>query len=398
MLAGTRSARPGWPARRRSGSSRRTPSSPRGTPTCGPGTTSQPTSGALFARMQEVYAGFVDHTDAQIGRLVAYLEALGAAGRHADRPDLGQRRQPGGRPGRSGQRSQAPPVRARDAGAEPVGHRPPRRRDDVRPLSDRVGRRPQHAAQVVQEGRPRGRGPRPADRPLAQRDRRAEAACATSSTTSWTSTPTVLDLLGIEAPDDPSRRGPVADPRHQPGLHVRRGGRARPASGPSTSSCWATGGSGTTAGRSSSRHEKGDRLRAGPLGAVPPGPGFLGVPRPGGRAAGEAARDGPALVDRGRPLRRRCPLDDREYERIAASMAARARRRYVFTPAWPASTGSARRTSRTARTRSRPRSRAEGRRRGRAARIGGPIRRLRPLRQGRAPGLRLSSLAPGTGS
>jgi arylsulfatase A-like enzyme len=31
----------------------------------------------LFARMQEVYAGFVDHTDAQIGRLVAYLEALG---------------------------------------------------------------------------------------------------------------------------------------------------------------------------------------------------------------------------------------------------------------------------------------------------------------------------------
>jgi arylsulfatase A-like enzyme len=31
----------------------------------------------LFARMQEVYAGFVAHTDAQIGRLVAYLERLG---------------------------------------------------------------------------------------------------------------------------------------------------------------------------------------------------------------------------------------------------------------------------------------------------------------------------------
>jgi arylsulfatase len=31
----------------------------------------------LFARMQEVYAGFVDHTDAQVGRLVAYLESLG---------------------------------------------------------------------------------------------------------------------------------------------------------------------------------------------------------------------------------------------------------------------------------------------------------------------------------
>jgi arylsulfatase len=31
----------------------------------------------LFARMQEVYAGFVEHTDAQIGRLVAALERLG---------------------------------------------------------------------------------------------------------------------------------------------------------------------------------------------------------------------------------------------------------------------------------------------------------------------------------
>ncbi len=31
----------------------------------------------LFARMQEVYAAFLDHTDAELGRLVAYLEQLG---------------------------------------------------------------------------------------------------------------------------------------------------------------------------------------------------------------------------------------------------------------------------------------------------------------------------------
>ncbi|MBA2449325.1 MAG: arylsulfatase [Chloroflexi bacterium] len=31
----------------------------------------------LFARMEELYAGFLDHTDAQIGRLLAYLEGLG---------------------------------------------------------------------------------------------------------------------------------------------------------------------------------------------------------------------------------------------------------------------------------------------------------------------------------
>ena len=33
----------------------------------------------LFARMMEVFAGFLTHTDAQIGRLLAYLETLGAS-------------------------------------------------------------------------------------------------------------------------------------------------------------------------------------------------------------------------------------------------------------------------------------------------------------------------------
>lgn len=33
----------------------------------------------VFARMQEVYAGFLDHTDAQIGRLLAHLDATGQA-------------------------------------------------------------------------------------------------------------------------------------------------------------------------------------------------------------------------------------------------------------------------------------------------------------------------------
>src|SRR5262249_2150895 len=31
----------------------------------------------LCARLQETYAGFLDHTDAQIGRLIAYLDSLG---------------------------------------------------------------------------------------------------------------------------------------------------------------------------------------------------------------------------------------------------------------------------------------------------------------------------------
>ena len=35
------------------------------------------TERTLFARMQEVFAGFLDHTDEQIGRLVGYLERVG---------------------------------------------------------------------------------------------------------------------------------------------------------------------------------------------------------------------------------------------------------------------------------------------------------------------------------
>ena len=68
--------------------------------------------------------------------------------------------------------------------AEPGGARPARRRDHQRPLSDRLGPGRQHAAQVVQEGHPRRRRPRPADRPLAGPDQATAAACATSTTTS----------------------------------------------------------------------------------------------------------------------------------------------------------------------------------------------------------------------
>ena len=31
----------------------------------------------LYARMMEVYAGFLEHTDAQVGRLLDFIETLG---------------------------------------------------------------------------------------------------------------------------------------------------------------------------------------------------------------------------------------------------------------------------------------------------------------------------------
>ena len=51
----------------------------------------------LFARMAEVYAGFLAHADYHIGRLLDYLEAERPAREHDDRRRLRQRRQRRGR-------------------------------------------------------------------------------------------------------------------------------------------------------------------------------------------------------------------------------------------------------------------------------------------------------------
>ena len=57
----------------------------------------------LYARMMEVFAGFLSHTDHHIGRLLDYLESIGAAREHADHGDLRQRRERRGRPDRHDQ-------------------------------------------------------------------------------------------------------------------------------------------------------------------------------------------------------------------------------------------------------------------------------------------------------
>ena len=56
---------------------RRTPCCPTTTPTSRPGTRCARTPAAVLCRMQEVFAGFTTHTDAQIGRLVDFLERRG---------------------------------------------------------------------------------------------------------------------------------------------------------------------------------------------------------------------------------------------------------------------------------------------------------------------------------
>ena len=49
-----------------------------------PGTTTPKEMRPIFAREMEVYAGFLEHTDHHLGRLIDALEDLGGARRHAD--------------------------------------------------------------------------------------------------------------------------------------------------------------------------------------------------------------------------------------------------------------------------------------------------------------------------
>ena len=83
----------------------------------------------LFARMAEVYAGFLSHADHQIGRLLDYLDDTGQRENTLDLRRLRQRRQRRGRPGWLGQRDE-------------VLQRHPRRHH-VQPGDDRRARRPE---------------------------------------------------------------------------------------------------------------------------------------------------------------------------------------------------------------------------------------------------------------
>ena len=141
----------------------------------------------VLARQMEVYAGFLEHTDHHIGRLVDALEELevlddtliyyivgdngasgeGTAAGHVQRDDLAQR-------GR----------RARDDRVHGVADRPVRHARGLQPLRGRLGARDGHAVPVDEAGRlALGRHPQRHDRALAQRVRRPRARSAPSSAT-----------------------------------------------------------------------------------------------------------------------------------------------------------------------------------------------------------------------
>ena len=206
----------------------------------------------IFAREMEVYAGFLEHTDHHLGRLVDALEGPGSARRHADL--LHHRRQ------RRLGRRHAERLLQRDGGAERPGRPRDRRVPEVedrrlrrpgglQPLRGRLGARDGHALPVDQAGRlALGRHAQRHDRALAERHQGEGRG------------PQPVPSRDRRRADDPrSRRAAASDHRqqHPAGADRRRSAcctrsttpRRRSGTRRSTSRCSATAASTTRAGR-----------------------------------------------------------------------------------------------------------------------------------------------------
>ena len=124
----------------------------------------------LFARMAEVYAGFLTHADHQIGRLLAYLEETEQLENTLIVlvSDNGAQRR--GRPERLGQREQVLQRGPRQRGGQPRPSRRPGQRKDLQPLPQRLGDGVQHAVQDVEALRVQRRDQRPLHRLVAKGD------------------------------------------------------------------------------------------------------------------------------------------------------------------------------------------------------------------------------------
>ena len=187
----------------------------------------------LFSRMAEVFAGFSEYTDAQVGRIVEYLEESGQLENTIILYCAGLRRLPGRHP------------------AEPGHDRPAGHARHLQPLPDRLGDgvldpvpdvQALHLTRAGSATRWSSTG-RPASRPTAR--------SATSTTTPPTSSPPSWTCAAWRCP-----RSTTASSRPRcPGCRCATASTptqtGRPASRPSTTRCSAPAASGTTAGRPS---------------------------------------------------------------------------------------------------------------------------------------------------
>ena len=111
----------------------------------------------LYARMQEVFAGFMTHTDAQMGRLVDFLDAPGCARRHPHRAHVGQRGERRGRRARDRERVPLVPQAPRLDRGDRRAARRARRTEHAQSLPDGVGAGWKHPTPVLQASRVRRR-------------------------------------------------------------------------------------------------------------------------------------------------------------------------------------------------------------------------------------------------
>ena len=132
----------------------------------------------LYTRLQAAYAAMLEHADQHLARLMAFLETVGPARRHAGHRHVRQRRQPGGRTARHGQCHGPLQPAPRAARGEDRADRRYRRARHPFQLPARLGDGRQHAAAPLQAEHPWRRHPRSAGDLLAQGSGRARRAAA----------------------------------------------------------------------------------------------------------------------------------------------------------------------------------------------------------------------------
>jgi len=154
----------------------------------------------LYARMMEVYAGFLTHTDSEVGRLLDFIEELGELDDTvvllmSDKRGLSRGRAPG-----FVQRDVLFQLRARERGREPGPDRPAGWTRGLQPLSLGLGLGRNTPLKRWKRETHEGGGLRSVDRPLARQTRTsgrdAPAVCARVDVM-----PTLLELIGIEPPE-----------------------------------------------------------------------------------------------------------------------------------------------------------------------------------------------------
>ena len=208
-----------------------------------------------FRRMAEVYAGFSEYTDAQVGRIIDYLEQIGPARQHArsSTAPTTARRARAARTARSTRTSSSTAIRTRWSENMQVP-RQARQPGHLQPLPDRLGDGVLDAVPDVQALLVPGGTCDPLVISLAQGHQGQGRGAATSTTTRTDIVPTILDCCGVEMPEDriaassrsrcPASR--CATPSTPP---TRRRRRRR-----STTRCSARAASGRRAGRPCTEH------------------------------------------------------------------------------------------------------------------------------------------------